>query len=623
MPFHSSRGGILNKSAKKALQHKHQHREKLLYAGTDDTWLRKLWRLLPPRDNQPLLKYIVFPIEGPDESAARNRLLLYSTVILIFIAVVSLLLPLLKRTVLPEEIYWISPANHTLIETFGGLISIIIGIILAWEYSTSGKRNVLFLVYAFFSIGILDFFHAFSDDCHNLFVWYHSSGALLGSFFFICAAFTGHKDVLYNDPVWIRRFSILSGIFLIVLFAVFSQTFHLYIPDVLSVSFQHHTHITMVKGKFSAFAYAVNHLSAVFYLMTGIFFVRGFLKTNDLIYLIFGASMFLFFISQLFFVFSKLWCPIWWYWHFIKGIIFSGLLLGLAYGFTKTFHRLYTSRIQLANLLEKFEVKNIEIEDAYATLKKTQKYLSESEKLASIGKMAAMMAHEIRNPLGAISNSVGVLRNYSLRPEENSEILNLVEDEMERLNKLTDDFLSFAKPSLLDRSEVHLNALLYETISLLNTEEIKSSGIQFQEKFDPDLPLLMLDRNHIKQALINILMNSMQAISEEGVITIQTEYKKAEDEVEIIFNDTGTGMAEDELSKVFQPFYTTKDKGLGLGLNIIHKIVKEHGGYIVLSSKKGMGTEMKLSFPVSRKPVPDPTNQLASVPDSGLSVNKI
>jgi signal transduction histidine kinase len=474
--------------------------------------------------------------------------------------------------------------------------------ILSWEYSTSGKKNVLFLVYAFFSIGILDFFHAFSDYCHNLFVWYHSSGALLGSFFFFTSMFVYHDDEPYTDhSVWIRRFSIFSGIFIILIFVVLSHTFYSYIPDVLSISLQHHTHVSMARGQFSPFIHAVNYVSCVLYLFTGILFVRGFLKTNDVIYLVFGTSFLLFFMSELFFTFSRLWNPIWWYWHIIKAIIFTGLLLGLAYGFTKTFYRLYASKIQLANLLEKIEGKSIEIEKAYVTLKETQRYLNESEKLASIGKMAAMMAHEIRNPLGAISNSVGVLKKYSLRPDETNELLTLVEDEMERLNKLTEDFLSFAKPSHLRRNKTDLNTVLAETLSLLNTEKTKSSEIIFRESFTRDIPLLMLDRNHIKQVFINILMNSIQAMPKGGVITIQTRYRKEEDEVEITFADTGIGMAEDELLLVFQPFYTTKDKGLGLGFNIIHKIVKEHGGYILLSSKKGEGTEIKLSFPVSPK----------------------
>lgn len=567
--------------------------------------MRNLWNLLPPRNDQPLLKYVVYRLEGSDSlslSAARKRYLFYTTGILFFMAVMSLTALLITIFFPATDIHWINSETHTLIETFCGLISIIIGMILSWEYSTSGKKNVLFLVYAFFSVGILDFFHAFSDYCHSLFVWYHSSGAMLGSFLFFISMLIYHDDEPYTDhSVWIRRYSIFSGIFMILIFAVLSRTFYSYIPDVLSVSLQHHTPAYMAKGQFSTFIYVINYVSCVLYLFTGILFVRGFLKTNDVIYLIFGTSMFLFFVSELFFGFSKLWNPMWWYWHIIKAIIFSGLLLGLAYGFTKTFYRLYTSKIQLANLLEKIKGKSIEIEKAYVALKETQRYLNESEKLASIGKMAAMMAHEIRNPLGAISTSVGVLKKYSLRPDETNELLTLVEDEMERLNKLTEDFLSFAKPSHLRRNKTDLNTVLAETLSLLNTEKTKSSEIIFQESFTPDTPLLMLDRNHIKQVFINILMNSIQAMPKGGVITIQTRYRKEEDEVEITFADTGIGMAEDELLLVFQPFYTTKDKGLGLGFNIIHKIVKEHGGYILLSSKKGEGTEIKLSFPVSPK----------------------
>lgn len=587
--------------------------------------MRNLWNLLPPRDDQPLLKYVVYRLEDSEYlslAAARKKILVYTTVFLLFVAAMSLMLPLLKATFLSGNIRWVNPANHTLIETFGSLISIIIGMILSWEYLTSGKTNILFLVYAFFSISILDFFHAFADYSHNLFVWYHSLGALLGSFFFLCSMFVSHNDKPYaTHTLWIRRFSIFSGAFLIFIFAVLFRTFYSYIPDVLTVSLQHHIHAAMAEGKFSAFINAVNYVSCVLYFFTGLLFVRGFLKTNDLIYLIFGTSALLLFASQLFFPFSELWNPLWWYWHALVAIMFSGLLLGLAYGFTKSFYRLYTSKIQLANLLDNIGKKNIEIEKAYVTLKETQKYLNESEKLASIGKMAAMMAHEIRNPLGAISNSVGILKKYTLRRHETNELLTLVEDEMERLNKLTDDFLSFAKPSHLRRNKTDLNAVLAETLSLLNTEKLKSSGIIFRQSFTPEIPLLMLDRSHMKQVFINILMNSIQAMPKGGVISIQTRYMKEEAEVKVFFADTGIGMAEDELSMVFQPFYTTKDKGLGLGFNIIHKIVKEHGGYILLSSKKGEGTEINLSFPVSpNNDNPDTNNNVIARPDT-MAIN--
>jgi signal transduction histidine kinase len=562
------------------------------------TRFRRLMDWLPPRDNQPLLKYITFWIEDSDIITAKNRLLFYHASLLFFIAIISLIIFSFLRNA-PDEIYWADPTSHTLLETFGSLIAIITGMILVWEYSASGKLNVLLLAHAFFVIGILDFFHAFSNHCYNLFVWYHSSGALLGSILFLSAAFTNYSNGIFSDhPKWLRRFLIIFGLSLIALYAVAFHISYAHTPEALSNGLPHHTPVAEVKGKFSPFTYGIGHLSATIFLITGFFFVRGFLRTNDLIYLIFATSMFLFFLSEFFFVFSELWDPFWWYWHCIKLIIFSGLLIGLTYGFTKTFHRLYTSRIQMADLLHKIESKNLEMEDAYATLKKTQGYLKQSENLASVGKMAAMMAHEIRNPLGAISNSVGVLKNYSLRQEESDEILSLIENEMERLNKLTDDFLSFAKPSQLRKTKINLHHLLDEILSLFSNDQSISPGIVFHRSFSHDVPSLLLDKDRIKQVFINIIMNSVQSIALNGTITIQTRYKEKDNEVEVKFADTGTGIPEDVISQTFQPFFTTRDKGLGLGLNIIYKIVKEHGGYILLSSKEGHGTEMKLSFPV-------------------------
>ncbi len=234
------------------------------------------------------------------------------------------------------------------------------------------------------------------------------------------------------------------------------------------------------------------------YLLVGFVFVKGFLKTNDVIYLIFGTAALLFFESELLFSFSKLWDPLWWYWHIIKVMISSGLLIGLVYGFTHTVYRLHESKIKLANFLREIEQKNFEIRDAYDRLKTTQKYLKESEKLASLGKMAAMVAHEIRNPLGAISNSLGALKRYSSLGRDDLELIGIVEKEMDRLNNMTEDFLSFARPSLLKMEATDVHPLIQETISLLRSDKLGWTKVRIEHSFAPDVPRLMLDREPIQ-----------------------------------------------------------------------------------------------------------------------------
>jgi signal transduction histidine kinase len=140
---------------------------------------------------------------------------------------------------------------------------------------------------------------------------------------------------------------------------------------------------------------------------------------------------------------------------------------------------------------------------------------------------------------------------------------------------------------------------------LLNFDNKIERKISIEKFFDYDTPPLMLDKNSIKQVLLNIINNSIEAMPEGGVLTINTRYKESEKEVELVIGDTGIGISEETLSQVFQPFFTTKDKGLGLGLNIVQKFVKEHGGYITITSTPGMGTQVTLVFPVDIDKVPE------------------
>jgi signal transduction histidine kinase len=563
---------------------------------------KRIETLLSVNFQEPLLKYVVFHLDavGSERSTIiRKRFLFLTFFALAAVASVSVL----EWLVMPmaHDRLFVDTSKHANLEIFCGLISGIIAFILTWEYQASGKKNILWLVFAYFSMGILDIFHAFSDHDHNAFVWLHSCSALFGSVFLAASAFLNGKT---DDPArssWIRIGLVASGFSLIVLFALLAARLDEIIPGVLSMTPPHKVSAVDVQGQFSNLIYGVNLISGILYLLVGVVFIKGFLKTNDVIYLIFGTAALLFFESELLFSFSTLWDPLWWYWHIIKVIVFSGLLIGLAYGFTHTVYRLHESKIKMVNFLGEIEKKNLEIRDAYDRLKETQKYLKESETFASLGKMSAMVAHEIRNPLGAISNSLGSLKRYSSLDRDDLELIGIVEKEMDRLNNMTEDFLSFARPSQLKRELTDIHPLIEETIALLRSGKNGWLEVSIDRSLAPDVPLLMLDRNRFRQILLNLLINARQATPAGGEISISTRVKQSENEVEITIADTGAGMSQEVLSRVFQPFFTTKDSGLGLGLNIVHKIVKEHNGYILLSSTPAKGTHVQLNFPAPER----------------------
>lgn len=550
---------------------------------------------------QPLLHNINFTVDETIKNISDS--IKRWLVILTFGAIIIVgLIPLSKffiKSFFSEHTFWVNAPTHSFLEAFYALISIIIGLILSLEYLSSGKAKSLFLTFAFFSMGILDFFHAFSEYCHNMFVWFHSSGAFFGSLFFFLSLLIVEKNNDDNNSYALlkRKFYILLGVTLIVVFALLSIRFYYLIPDALVTHLPHHTPVTMAKGQFSYVIYCINFLSSIFFLIAGLTFIRGFLQSNDVVYQIFATAALLLFGSELSFVFSKLWDPVWWYWHFIKVLIATGLLLGLVYGFMQTLFRLNKSRAKLTELIETIKKKNIEIMDAYERLKETQKRLKESEKLASMGKMAAALAHEIRNPLGAITNSVEVLKRCGSYSSDELELIYIVETELERLNKLTEDFLSFSRSFRLKKTETNIHSIVEDVFSLLHLDK-KESGVRIVKFFDPDVPMLLTDRNYIKQALLNIFLNSIESMPDGGDLIISTRYKPLESEVELVVEDSGVGMSPETISRAFEPFFTTKEKGLGIGLNIAQKIVHEHGGYITVSSKVGEGTTVILHLPV-------------------------
>ncbi|MEJ2365759.1 MAG: hypothetical protein P8017_13975, partial [Deltaproteobacteria bacterium] len=385
-------------------------------------WIHNLSYFPLPRAEKPLLKYIVFRLEDSEPErveAVRFKLLAATLVVLFVVGCASMVVPMLFEDLRLREMVWVNVPKHELSETFGGLISIIIALILSWEYSISGRRHVLALVFAFLSMGILDIFHAHADYCHNTFVWLHSSSAFLGSLFFMSSTFIFASDDEHEAfSAWSLRLLVLVGAILILVYAIVVVKGYHFFPDVLKEGYPHHTPVVEARGQFTTIVHSLNLLSGFFFLLTGIVFLTGFWRTNDIIYLIFGGSSLLFFESEFLFFYSKLWDFAWWYWHAIKVLIFSGLLLGLAYGFTKTFYGLHASKKQLALFVGEIEKKNVELQQAYDNLTETQRYLTESERLASIGKMAATLAHEIKNPLGAIANSFGVLTRYTFDAEQ-------------------------------------------------------------------------------------------------------------------------------------------------------------------------------------------------------------
>jgi PAS domain S-box-containing protein len=234
-------------------------------------------------------------------------------------------------------------------------------------------------------------------------------------------------------------------------------------------------------------------------------------------------------------------------------------------------------------------------------LKELQKKLTRTEHLAVIGELSASIAHEIRNPLVAINTSVGILKSDLSLSGEDEELMNIISEESMRLNKIVDDFLKFARPNEPQFIETNINGLIHDTLVLLKS---RLNGIQTKIELADHLPLSYADPDQLKQVLVNLVINAIEATPDGGTISISTDSvqsKNGYNALKIIVKDTGRGIREYDLKKIFQPFYSTKEDGVGMGLAICERIVQNHNGEIKVESKKGAGTQFSILLNLKAK----------------------
>jgi len=239
-----------------------------------------------------------------------------------------------------------------------------------------------------------------------------------------------------------------------------------------------------------------------------------------------------------------------------------------------------------------------------ARIEEMRKRLEQSERLSSLGQLAAGVAHEIRNPLNAISMASQRLQREYLPCEEDESqefgrLTGVIRDEIRRLNIIIEDFLTFSRSRRLALREFSLTEVVQKLVRLMG-EETSVRGIALSVKLEQDPLMVPMDVDKLQQALINLIKNAMESIVGAGSIDIVVEQQAGERAV-IRISDTGSGLAPEEVAKIFDPDYTTKEKGLGLGLPIAHEIIRGHGGTIRVQSVVGRGTTFEITLPI--KPV--------------------
>jgi two-component system NtrC family sensor kinase len=285
-------------------------------------------------------------------------------------------------------------------------------------------------------------------------------------------------------------------------------------------------------------------------------------------------------------------------------ITWSGELGALASSFNEMTGSLRQARSEVDALMSGLEQ---QVQDRTAALRAAQDQLVRSEKLSSLGRLSASIAHEINNPLaGILTFAKLMVRTLEEGPPDDGARRNLVKHlllvqrETERCTAIVRNLLDFARERPLSVKDVDLNAVLEEALQLL-ANPLALNDVRLAKTLGT-LPLVKADFGQLRQACVNVIMNACEAMPRGGHLEVETRSVDGGRFAEVSFRDDGPGIPPERLSRIFDPFFTTKEKGTGLGLSVVYGIVERHGGTIDIRSDAGKGTRLAIRIPTTTPP---------------------
>ena len=257
------------------------------------------------------------------------------------------------------------------------------------------------------------------------------------------------------------------------------------------------------------------------------------------------------------------------------------------------------SIIELNRSLEhKVQVRTAELEEKNRLLVQTREELLRVEKLAAIGELAAGVAHEINNPMAIIRGNTELLQLSVPEDASNREEVDTIFQQVKRVERIVSNLLKFARREQMEHGAVRLNELLHEIVGQIG-HQVSLKGIEVVEQYSEHVALVEGDGDQLRQVFTNLVLNAVQAMPDGGVLTLRSQPVQSGDLYEVKVADTGVGIALENLRQVFNPFYTTKASGTGLGLSVSYGIVREHGGCIDVESVPGIGSTFSVLLPRS------------------------
>jgi signal transduction histidine kinase len=233
--------------------------------------------------------------------------------------------------------------------------------------------------------------------------------------------------------------------------------------------------------------------------------------------------------------------------------------------------------------------------EVYQELQDNFESMKRAERLYAIGQLSAGLAHEIRNPLASVAGAAGILRRNPQDIAKRNECVAIIYKECDRLNRLLTNFLEFARPRTPHWQTVDADAILNSVMDLAQ-HALDGKSVVLRKQVEPHLPALACDPEQLKQVLLNLVINAVQATERAGVITLSGTSRDGK--VLIQVKDEGCGISQENLDKIFDPFFTTKETGTGLGLSVVHQIVEQHGGLLTVQNNPDRGATFSILLPV-------------------------
>ena len=292
--------------------------------------------------------------------------------------------------------------------------------------------------------------------------------------------------------------------------------------------------------------------------------------------------------------------PLFPYWN---SLVLLSLFLVVVYSLT-AFH---TAHCSLEETVQQRTAALQALEAEIKERKRLEAAKLQAERLAVVGQMAARVAHEVRNPLGSITLNLDLIRKEVDRlaegkehsPNEGRALVTDMREEVCRIGRVIEDYLQFARLPKLRRQPLALNAFLDQKLAFL-CAELERANVKLQTHFDPAATVINADADQLWQAMLNLIRNSCEAMPSGGELTIGT--RRDGGQVLLLVSDNGTGMTEAQRQRVFVPFFTTKEAGIGLGVTLVNQIVTEHGGHLECQSANGKGSTFTIFLPAMENP---------------------